>query len=312
MKKQPERWLFVCAILLLSVLATVTAVSTLEQASFLAAVISAVVAVVALLALYPRPPASADPAVGGAVHRPRLRDFFTRSQWLTIVAGVLVCGLVGTAVASAGGDNVVTGDGTAKDTSISPSPAPSSPAVDASASEPSPTVIEESSETPFASDSPTETPTDEPTSDVDGTRPIAPIVYLDSLAPAQGDRYPKAAEMSDKQYPRSVETSCWYATSNSVEWNVAGYREFTATLGIDDNAQQPSGRTAQFIFYDQDGRTMAGPIDVSLGRPKAVSIALKNAVRLKVTCSGRDTRTNKPARLSAVMGDALITKEPPA
>ena len=168
--------------------------------------------------------------------------------------------------------------------------------------------MEESLDTPTASDGPTDAPTDEPTSDVDGTRPIAPIVYLDSLAPAQGDRYPKAAEMSDKPYPRSVEKSCWYATSNSVEWNVAGYQEFTATLGIDDNAEQPSGRIAQFIFYDQDGRTMAGPIDVSLGRPKAVSIALKSAVRLKVTCSGRDAKTNKPARLDAVMGDARITR----
>ncbi|MEV0722297.1 NPCBM/NEW2 domain-containing protein [Micromonospora purpureochromogenes] len=310
MQKQSERWLIVAAILLASLLATVALVSTLENASFLAGLVSAVIATVALLAVYRRERSDPEPAAGGAVQSAGFARLFTGRQWLTVAAGVVACGVVGAAVSLSGAGDSGDGENASNNGPLTPTTASTTPSV--ALTDASPTGTAESTDTPESTDRPTPDPTgevsEEPTAPVDDTQPVAPIVYLDALQPAQGDRNTGPVLFAGKQYPRSVETYCWHANSDSVEWNVAGYRKFTTTLGVDDNAKRASGRTAQFTFYNQDGRKLAGPYDVSLGRSRAVSIDLAGAVRLQVTCGGRETRTNEVEGLYGAMGDALITK----
>jgi hypothetical protein len=60
------------------------------------------------------------------------------------------------------------------------------------------------------------------------------------------------------------------------------------------------------IFYDQDGHQLAQPIDVSVGHKQSVTIDLKNIVHLRVTCAGRDAKTNQPRSFYAALGDPIL------
>ncbi|MBM0259259.1 hypothetical protein [Micromonospora sp. 4G55] len=295
MQKQSERWLIVAAILLASLLTTVALVSTLENASFLAGLVSAVITTVALLAVYRRERADPEPAAGGEVQPASFARIFTGRQWLAVVAGVVACGVVGAAVSLSGAGDSGGGEDATNNDSLTPTTASTTPSV--ALTDPTPTGTADPTNTPGPTGSPSTPVDDAPT-----------VVYLGALEPAEGDRFPKAAMLSGQPYTNSAEIACWYPTSDPVEWNVAGYQKLTATLGVDDNAEQPSGRTAQFFFHDQAGRTLRAPVEVAVGQPKSVSIDLKGVVRLRVNCAGRDTRSNRTQRLYAVMGDAQISR----
>ncbi|HET8659202.1 MAG TPA: hypothetical protein VFM55_09415 [Micromonosporaceae bacterium] len=105
---------------------------------------------------------------------------------------------------------------------------------------------------------------------------------------------------------RSVTWYCMYPTSSYIEWNVAGYQTFTATLGIADDTSDAFGAIASMTFYDEDGRQLTKPIDVRMGHPQPVRIPLAGVVHLRLTCSGRDARTNETRGFRSSLGDPAI------
>jgi hypothetical protein len=134
------------------------------------------------------------------------------------------------------------------------------------------------------------------------------VIYLDSMNVVNGRAYDGPAYLSAKRYPRSVSMSCETPTSTFNEWNVAGSKEFNATVGVADDASNAFGVIAEFIFYDQDGHQLGQPYDVSVGHPLPVKIDLTTMVHLRITCSGRDAKTNARRSLSVVLGDASISR----
>jgi hypothetical protein len=132
------------------------------------------------------------------------------------------------------------------------------------------------------------------------------IAYLDSMDIINGYANSGAAYLSAKRYPRSISMSCHYATDSYNEWNVAGRRTFSAMLGIDDNAEDVFGALAEFLFYDQDGHQLGKTYTVSVGHPQAVTLDLSSVVRLRITCSGRDSKTNSSRYFRATLGDAYV------
>ncbi|HZN73128.1 MAG TPA: hypothetical protein VFC00_15780 [Micromonosporaceae bacterium] len=177
---------------------------------------------------------------------------------------------------------------------------------------PSPTPTPEESPSPSAPASPSETADPTPT---DGTETPDPgvsepasetVAYLDSMDAVEGYVYEGAQYLSGKRYPRSVQMRCYRAAEQFNEWNVAGRTSFSATLGIADDADDSFGAIAEFIFYDQDGRQLGQAYAVSVGRPKPVQLNLTSVIRLRITCSGRDSRTNEARLFYAVLGDAYV------
>lgn len=177
---------------------------------------------------------------------------------------------------------------------------------------PSPTPTPEDSPSPSDLASPSETADPTPTDDTETPDPgvsepaSETIAYLDSMDPIEGGVYSGAQYLSAKRYPRSVQMNCYRAANYFNEWNVAGRTSFSATLGIADNADNSFGAIAEFLFYDQDGRQLGKAYAVSVGHPKPVQLNLTSVIRLRITCSGRDSKTNEARAFYAVLGDAYV------
>ncbi len=182
---------------------------------------------------------------------------------------------------------------TATATAAAPTPAP----------QPTTTTVQA---TPSLSASATVEPTVAPSGSEPATPGAGAIGYLDSLDAVNGGYTRSAVMFSGQRYPRSITMYCLHATSDYIEWNVAGYQTFKATLGVPDTASDAFGGIAEMIFYDQDNRQLGKTYDVSLGHPQAVQIPLNGAVHLRVTCSGRDIKTNQPRGFYGGLGDASI------
>ena len=145
---------------------------------------------------------------------------------------------------------------------------------------------------------PTETPADTPATK-----------YLDTEPSLDGSYDANAVSFSAQRYPRGIEFTCDDVTNSTVQWNVAGYRHFTAVAGIDDSTVNAYGALVEFIFYDQDGHQLNGkPIDVSVGHPREVSFDLASVVSLRVTCSSRDSKSNAERSTYSALGDPTITQ----
>ncbi len=176
---------------------------------------------------------------------------------------------------------------------------------------PATTSVVSAAPSPTPSPSPSPSPSSTPSADASPSAEASPtalpgVTYLDSMDPIEGYTKYGPAYFSAKRYPRSVTVSCYKAVSSSNEWNVAGRRTFSATLGIDDNADNAFGVVSEFIFYDHDNRQIGMPYNVSIGHPQKVTIDLTSVVRLRITCSGRDSKTNAQRSVYAVLADAYV------
>lgn len=173
------------------------------------------------------------------------------------------------------------------------------PTVDATA-EPTPEPTETSSEPSETSSElyPDETPEDAPATK-----------YLDSEDPLDGNFEAEAISFSAGRYPRGLSFWCSSVTSSRLQWNVAGYRHFTAVAGIDDRTEEAFGAVVEFLFYDEDGRQLVQkPVEVSVGSAHKVSIDLDGVVSLRVTCASRDVKTGEPRSTRSAFGDPVVTR----
>lgn len=223
-------------------------------------------------------------------------------QWLILTVGISFISLA-------------TGAGTALGVVDGPENALPAPAAAPALAEPtttppteSPTPTETLSATPTEtlSDTPTETPTETPNetpSDAPATK------YLDSEDPLDGSFQDEAVSFSAERYPRGIQFWCSSVTSSRLQWNVAGYRKFTAVAGIDDRTEDSFGAIVDLLFYDEDGRRLVPkPVEVSVGDARKVSIDLDGVVSLRMTCASRDTKTGDQRSTRTAFGDPVITQ----
>jgi len=234
----------------------------------------------------------------------------SRRQWNTLTLGLTaIVALTGTFA----GVEVLQAQPTQAATQQSPQPRPVPTAVAVTpATSPAllgPTV--DPSVDPSLTDSPTVEPSVGDSSSVDPTDDATPVPtpgmtgYLDSVQPVNGGYDSGPVMLSGHRYPRGLTMYCYRATDDYIEWNVAGYKTFKSTLGVADDASYAFGNIAEMIFYDQDGRQL-GLYDVSLGHPKQATFSLVGVVHLRVTCSGRDAKTNHERSFRGALADAEI------
>jgi hypothetical protein len=226
--------------------------------------------------------------------------YFSRPQWMLLTGGLTATAvLVGAGAGVRLADRPVeaaVGPPAAATTAAPPPVAPTT-----TAAEPSPT--DSPTDSPSPSDGPTDTPTDT------GTPTPAPgaITYLDTTGSVNGWFSASSVNLSGKRYPRSVVITCDSATYSYVEWNVAGNQRFNTTAGIPDDASNTFGVIAEVIVYDQDGHQRGKPFDFSVGHPIPISLDIKGVVRMRVTCSGRDSKTGDRRNFTGSLGDAIVS-----
>ncbi|SDT17322.1 NPCBM/NEW2 domain-containing protein [Actinoplanes derwentensis] len=157
---------------------------------------------------------------------------------------------------------------------------------------PSPSLTEELSESPS----------------VDPSLDPAPgsTKYLDNEDELEGYTEADAVAFAAKRYPRGITFYCRSASENAYQWNVAGFSQFQAVGGIDDNTENTFGKVVEFEFYDQDGRKLGKPVEVSMGRPKDITLSLAGVTSLRMTCSTRDSKTNEERNTNASLGDPVV------
>jgi hypothetical protein len=230
--------------------------------------------------------------------RPRNRTRFR----LLLIAGVAIALVM---VIAIGGVSYAvlrpSGDETGVTTAATTSPAPS----------PTPTPTPSPTPPPSPSSGDTSGGPSGDASDESGSTAPRPgaTTYLDSVRTLAGSSDARPVAFSGKRYSRGVVFFCASATSSYVQWNVAGSARFTATSGIDDNTQGAFGKLTEMTFYDQDGRALLPqPVVASVGHPQDITIDLTGVVSLRMTCAGRDSRTNRQDSVTAALGDPLIVR----
>jgi serine/threonine-protein kinase len=115
----------------------------------------------------------------------------------------------------------------------------------------------------------------------------AELVYLDSVSPASGDwsGNVKNTDIAGKNYLHSLGSSVSQETgTTAVEYNISkGFRRFTATAGIDDNANDSSLKMQLEIFAD--GREIFNK-PVTYGTPVPVDLDISGVLRLRIQYEG--------------------------
>ena len=111
----------------------------------------------------------------------------------------------------------------------------------------------------------------------------AQLVYLDSVHPASGEWNSgvQNTNIAGKNYLHALGRSVNYDTeTQGVEYNIAkGFRRFTATAGIDDNAGDSSLKMQLEIFAD--GREVFNK-PVPYGAPVPVDLDISGVLRLRI------------------------------
>jgi hypothetical protein len=136
------------------------------------------------------------------------------------------------------------------------------------------------------------TPATAPSTGTSGGTSLSPAGYLSALQPTvdQAEEQTGQQIMSAKSYPDSVTFGCdgpqGSFQSEDEAYDVAGNTQFTAVVGIPDNATDATGLEETVIFASQNGSQLAKPVVVSLGSPAQVSLNISGVTQLQVTCTG--------------------------
>jgi hypothetical protein len=93
---------------------------------------------------------------------------------------------------------------------------------------------------------------------------------------------PADVTISGTEYPNSIQQGVEGGDGTTTVWDSAQYETFTAEVGIDDS-QPADGQTARIVFLNESS-VQLGSVQVSIGAPTHVSIALKGAVHFEIQC----------------------------
>ena len=113
----------------------------------------------------------------------------------------------------------------------------------------------------------------------------AQAVYLSQATPVDDGgalTSPVDATISNVDYPNSIQQTAEGPSGTNTVWDVAQYTTFTAEVGIDDS-QAADGQTARIVFLNESS-VQLGSVEVAIGSPKVVKIALKGAVHFDIDC----------------------------
>ena len=116
-------------------------------------------------------------------------------------------------------------------------------------------------------------------------------IYLSSLTPLQ-DNEPGTVIKGPQQigmtpYPDTVRLTCYAGIPSSVVYDVAGYKTLRATLGVPSDATNASGNSAAVQFLkDGTSTQLTSGITVALDQPQVITVPLKGASQLGISCSG--------------------------
>lgn len=147
------------------------------------------------------------------------------------------------------------------------------------------------------------------------------VVYLDTVTPASGEWSSQlpSTSLGGTSYLDAVGTEvddCDH--SGSVEYNVAkGFRQLSATSGIDDGAAESDLKVQLEIFAD--GRRVFSNA-ISFGKPTPVTVDLTGVLRLRFQwellsdsnqCTGSDLLTLGEAELLGLPGEVPTSSEAP-
>jgi hypothetical protein len=116
--------------------------------------------------------------------------------------------------------------------------------------------------------------------------------------------------ISGQRYEESFKKYCGESpgTQSPSGWNVAGYKRFTAVVGIADDEKSALGAIARISIKNQDGTNLIPPFDVALAKPRTIDIALNGAVQIQVVCAGRTSSGEPRGLFYATFGDAAIRR----
>ncbi|MGW4520530.1 protein kinase domain-containing protein [Amycolatopsis sp. NPDC004378] len=134
----------------------------------------------------------------------------------------------------------------------------------------------------------------------------AQLVYLDSVQPASGQwDANQNANIAGKNYLHSLGDAVDAGTStHGVEYNIAkGFRRFTATAGIDDNAGDSSLKMQLEIFAD--GREIFNK-PVAFGTPTPIDLDVSGVLRLRFQYEGVSGNRECCTRSYLVLGTAEL------
>jgi hypothetical protein len=121
-------------------------------------------------------------------------------------------------------------------------------------------------------------------------------------APVDGDVYThQDVHIGNVDYATSSSFYC--PTSGLIDWNVAGYKTFTAEFGIPDDAQSATGVSNTVTFTDQNGKTL-GQSTTSLGQQVKISLSVSGVDRLIMSCARQGT--NNSTNNLVALGNALL------
>jgi hypothetical protein len=134
----------------------------------------------------------------------------------------------------------------------------------------------------------------------------AQLVYLDSAQPASGQwEANQNANIAGKNYLHSlgarVESD---SRTEAIEYNISkGFRRFTATAGIDDNAGDSSLKMQLEIFAD--GREIFNK-PVAYGTPTPIDLDVSGVLRLRFQYEGVSGSDSSFSRSYLVLGTAEL------
>ncbi|WP_329054467.1 protein kinase [Amycolatopsis sp. NBC_01488] len=134
----------------------------------------------------------------------------------------------------------------------------------------------------------------------------AQLVYLDSAQPASGSwDANQNANIAGKNYLHSLGAQVASdSRTEAVEYNVSkGFRRFTATAGIDDNAGDSSLKMQLEIFAD--GREIFNK-PVAYGTPTPIDLDVSGVLRLRFQYEGVSGNSECCARSYLVLGTAEL------
>ncbi len=156
-------------------------------------------------------------------------------------------------------------------------------------------------------------PSPSPAESSPGTAPVTDIThYLSDLTATvdNGELFTGQQVIAAHPYTNSISFDCDGGNGSEPDeaYDVAGSSTFTAEVGIPDNMQNATDVIATVTFSNEAGDRIGKPIQVSLGHPVKLTVAIGNVTQLGMTCNGRDAHTGQVANAFQVsLGDAGIS-----
>ncbi len=127
------------------------------------------------------------------------------------------------------------------------------------------------------------------------------LVDLHTSSGAVEGAYP--VTFNNKPYDRTISVGCG-PYDRPIAWPVVGYSQFSATIGVDDDAEAAIGTQINVSFTNQDNQALGAAENISLGRSRTLTFPLKGAVQMQLSCKARGAYEH----LDLSLGDAAVTR----